>query len=80
MSDRSATTNTDFCLLKSQIILILTETEEITQQVAKYKKYIYKAEDTLRVGVINTESMQKLVEKQVNFVKWVDTDWQEIRI
>ena len=36
MSDRSATTNTDFCLLKSQIILILTETEEITQQVAKY--------------------------------------------
>ena len=52
----------------------------MTQQVAKYKKYIYKAEDTLRVGVINTESMQKLVEKQVNFVKWVDTDWQENRI
>ena len=44
----------------------------------RYRRYFYKANKQVMVGIVNTARMAIVVEKEPNFLRWSDLDWQEI--
>ena len=52
----------------------------IKPETIKYRKYIYKYLGTLLVGVASMKSHIEASQNSPNFIRWIDTEWQEVEV
>lgn len=49
----------------------------IKPTVVKYRRYIYTSEEKPAISLVSQFSIPEYIEAYPQFVRWIDTDWQE---
>jgi hypothetical protein len=50
-------------------------------EVVKYRRYLWKTNDNLaRVSATSEEKAVKSISKYPSFIRWIDTEWQEVEV
>ena len=52
----------------------------IKPETTKYRKYIYNYFGTLSVGLVNEEHQIKATQNSTLFIRWLDSEWQEVEV
>ena len=53
----------------------------IKPEMVKYRRYLWKDDDNIpRVGTTSEPGYVELIAKNPGFIRWIDTEWQEIEV